>query len=107
MVASINAQLRELASVLNGPTYPGRVLAETSDPEATVDVIAKASGGDLYVFAVNTRGRGAVTAFTIQGLPARAMAEVIGEERRVEVRDGGFEDVFQPYAVHLYRIAGD
>lgn len=105
-VAAVNRQLRELAPVLNGPTYQGRVLAETSDAEATVDAIAKAGGGGVYLFAVNTRGRGAVTAFTIDGLPARATAEVIGEDRRLDVHDGKFEDTFDPYAVHLYRISG-
>jgi hypothetical protein len=104
-VAAINAQLRELAPVLNGPTYRGRVLAETSDAEVTIDAIAKVSDDDVYLFAVNTRGRGAVTAFTLQGLPAKASAEVIGEDRRLDVRDGGFEDSFKPYAVHLYRIS--
>jgi hypothetical protein len=103
-VAAINAQVRELAPVLNGPTYPGRVLAETSDREATVEALAKVSGDDVYVFAVSTRDRGAATAFTIAGLPARATAEVLGENRRIDVRDGGFEDAFKPYAVHLYRI---
>ena len=43
-------------------------------------------------------------AFDVKGLPKTGTAEVIGEGRKVPVTAGRFEDVFGPYAVHLYRI---
>jgi hypothetical protein len=43
-------------------------------------------------------------AFEVRGLPATATAEVIGENRRIAVKGGKFEDEFKAYDVHLYRI---
>jgi hypothetical protein len=48
---------------------------------------------------------GATTArFRVEGLPAKASAEVIGGERSIPVKGGAFEDSFGPWGVHLYRI---
>ena len=40
------------------------------------------------------------------GLTGRVRAEVLGEARTVEVRDGVFTDEFAPWDVHLYLIRG-
>jgi hypothetical protein len=37
-------------------------------------------------------------------LPENATAEVISEGRRIDVTGGRFEDTFDAYGVHLYRI---
>jgi hypothetical protein len=42
--------------------------------------------------------------FTVAGLSGKAKAEVLGESRTVEVRDGVFQDDFAPWGVHLYLI---
>jgi hypothetical protein len=42
--------------------------------------------------------------FTVRGIRGTPTAEVLGEKRSIPVRDGRFEDEFQPYDVHLYRI---
>jgi hypothetical protein len=42
--------------------------------------------------------------FAVRGLVGAVNAEVLGENRKLEVRDGKFNDTFQPYDVHLYRI---
>ena len=69
-----------------------------------IAVRVKRHGGATYVFAVGMRNAPTRGSFTVRGLPKAATAEVIGEERRIAVRDGHFEDGFAPYAVHLYRI---
>ena len=33
-----------------------------------------------------------------------AEAEVLGESRTLKLKDGGFDDAFGPYEVHLYRL---
>src|SRR5271157_6641260 len=43
----------------------------------------------------------------IKGLAPRTTAEVLGEQRRITIKEGRFEDHFRPYDVHLYAIATD
>lgn len=43
---------------------------------------------------------------TLPGLPGRTKAGVIGEGRKVDVRDGAFTDPFEPWEVHLYKVSG-
>jgi hypothetical protein len=43
-------------------------------------------------------------AFALEGLPAAAQVEVIGEKRKIEPADGKFKDRFGGWDVHLYRI---
>jgi hypothetical protein len=45
--------------------------------------------------------------FQVPGLAGRTRAEVLGERRSLEVRDGTFRDTFRPWDVHLYRIRRD
>src|SRR5271157_2861238 len=45
--------------------------------------------------------------FEIKGLAPRTTAEVLGEQRRITIKEGRFEDHFRPYDVHLYAIATD
>jgi hypothetical protein len=46
-----------------------------------------------------TKGR-----FTLRGIPGKAIVEVINENRQLEVNNGTFEDTFNGYEVHLYRL---
>ena len=48
------------------------------------------------------RDKAAKAAFVIKG--ARGTVEVLGENRKIPVKDGKFEDDFKPYEVHLYRL---
>ncbi len=103
-VTEINRQIRELAPILNSPTVDDAVKVTSSDPHVPVDVMCKRHDGALYLFAVAMRNQG--TTMTVE-LPAKVPARkatVIGEDRSVSVTDNQFEDVFEPYAVHLYRI---
>ena len=79
----MNRQTHALAPVLNSPT------------------IVKRHNGATYLFAVAIRKPPTTAEFTVQGLPERATAEVLGEGKRIPVRPGRFADSFEPYEVYL------
>jgi hypothetical protein len=58
----------------------------------------------MYVFAVAMGPGETEAAFTLDGLPAGAQVEVLGEYRKVEPADGKFQDRFCDWDVHLYQI---
>ena len=103
-VTAINAQIAGLAPVLNSATVQGAVQVTSSDPEVPVDAMAKRHQGATYVFAVGMRNAPATASFEVTDLPPTCTAEVLGEDRQIEVKDGRFSDEFAPYAVHLYRL---
>jgi hypothetical protein len=103
-VGAINKQVRELAPVLNGPTVADGVTVASSAAAVPVEATVKRRDGSTYVFAVGMRDGKTTATFTVAGLTGRMKAEVLGEDRTVEVRDGVFQDEFGPWAAHLYRI---
>jgi hypothetical protein len=100
-VTAINRQIAELAPVLNSPTVSDAITVESSNAEVPIASMVKRCGGATWLFAVAMRP-GSTTA-TIKVKDA-ARAEVLGEARQFEIRDGKFQDGFAPYAVHLYRL---
>jgi len=103
-VTDINAQIRELAPVLNSPTLPFGARVQSSNAEVPVDVMVKRLDGATYVFSVGMRNAATTGSFDVVGLPAQCTAEVLGEGREIPVVDGEFTDEFEPYGVHIYRI---
>lgn len=103
-VTAINRQIHELAPVLNSPTIADGVLVKSSNPGVPVHSMVKRHGGATYLFAVGMRNASTTAEFTLQNVPDRAAAEVVGEGRRLAVRRGRFVDDFRPYEVHLYRV---
>jgi Zn ribbon nucleic-acid-binding protein len=105
-VRAINKQIQELAPVLNSPTVPDGVTVVSSVAAVPVDAITKRRDDATYVFAVAMRDGTTTATFTVTGLTGRAKAEVLGENRTVELGDGVFKDEFEAWDVHLYRIRG-
>jgi hypothetical protein len=103
-VTAINAQIRELAPVLNSPNVKDGTSVISSNEQVPIDVMVKQHDGTKYVFALGMRNAPTRGTFTIRGLPAQAEAEVLGEGRSLKLNDGRFEDEFRPYDVHLYKI---
>lgn len=103
-VTDINRQVTELAPVINSATIADGVKAESSDEHTPIHAIAKRSGDATYVFSVAMYHLDATATFTVNGVGATATAEVIGEDRTIEVKNGKFRDSFGGYDVHLYRI---
>lgn len=103
-VTAVNRQIHDLAPVLNSPTVGDGATVQSSAPNVPVHCMVKRYQGATYLFAVGMRNASTTAEFTVQGLPERATAEVMGEGRRIPVRRGRFEDSLKPYEVHLYRI---
>jgi len=113
---SLHAEIRSLAPVINSPTVPDIATVKSSVPVTEPDMLsdelqaialmAKKHEGATYVFSIRMEGSPATGEFQVAGLPARATAEVLGENRSIPVRDGRFTDDFTGYQVHIYRIGG-
>lgn len=103
-VTAINGRIRDLAPVLNGPTVTDGAAVRSSDAGVPINLMVKKTPEAVYLFTVGMRHKPVRGSFTVRGLPARALAHVLDENREVEVLDGRFADDFPAYGVHLYRI---
>jgi len=111
---ALHAEIRKLAPVINSPTVPDLAQVESSVPVTEPDMLsddlaaiacmAKRYQGDTYLFTLRMEDTPATGTFRVRGLPEKAMAYVLGENRTIPVRNGSFTDEFQGYQVHLYRI---
>jgi hypothetical protein len=100
-VAAVNAQVAELAPVLNSPFVDG-VLTSTGK----VDTAVKKYNGSFYVLAGSARPESQSVTFTNE-CTAATSATVLGENRTVAVSGGKFTDSFADgTAVHLYQLNG-
>ena len=103
-VTTINQQIIGLAPVLNSPSIEGLVSVLSDNKAVPVATTAKKHNDTTYVFAVNMRGDGTITTFTVKGLKGIQTVKVIGEDRILDSRDGVFKDRFAGWDVHLYRM---
>jgi hypothetical protein len=104
-VSRVNHRIAALAPVLNSPTMVNGAKVRPVNPNAPIATMVKKHGGATYLFAVGMRDNQTKATFSIQGLSGRHTVEVLDEDRTLESTDGAFEDNFQPWDVHLYRIA--
>jgi len=102
-LTGINNQIHGLAPVLNNPTLADGVDVDSSNADVPVATMVKQHDGATYVFAVAMRDGDTNATFTVRGVQS-GKAEVIEEDRAIEVTDGRFEDAFKGYEVHLYRV---
>ncbi|MFW6155063.1 MAG: dockerin type I domain-containing protein [Planctomycetota bacterium] len=103
-VGDINWQVRSLAPVINSPTVTGAVSTSSSSPIAPVDTLVKRHNGYTYVFSVVMRDAPTTVTYTSFEFPPLAVAEVIGEDRRIPVAAGSFSDDLDGFGVGLYKI---
>jgi hypothetical protein len=108
-ITAINAQIRELAPVLNSPTVSGAATVKSASAETPVELLVKRQGNDVYLFAVAMRGNSTTAKFNLAELApgSNVRVEVLGENRQIGVTASQFSDEFQPWGVHLYRIAAN
>lgn len=102
-VTRINRQIHSLAPVLNSDARIA-VDIESEEPLIPVSAIGKRHGDDIYLFSIPLRYGKTRAVFKIPGMKGKAIAEVIGENRYIEVVDGVFEDRFGNFEVHRYRM---
>ena len=103
-VTALNEQIRMLAPELNSADIPGLVSVASSNSAAPIDLMVKAKGQTLYVFAAISRAGTATGSFTIAGMSGGGVAIVVGEGRTVKVVAGKFSDAFAASDVHIYAI---
>jgi hypothetical protein len=101
-ITAINREIHSLVPVINSRDKK----TVTKSGSASVACMAKDHDGSTWLFAVSMQNQSGQATFKLDGLPAGAVAEVLGEKRSVSVREGGLSDDFKPYEVHLYRISG-
>jgi len=77
---------------------------KSSDEKVPIDILVKRHAGTTYVFAVSMRHVPAKASFELKGIPEKAVAGIIGGDRKIEVSGGRFEDQFQGYEVKLFKV---
>jgi hypothetical protein len=103
-VTALNKQIKALAPELNSADIPSLVSVGSSNTAAPIDMMVKAHGQTLYVFAAISRTGTATGSFTIAGMSGGGTATVMGESRTVNIAAGKFSDAFAANDVHLYEI---
>jgi hypothetical protein len=105
-VSQINRQILELAPVINQPdTNDVDLVVTTSDPNVPVDTMVRSTGLHLYIFAVAMRNYSTMACFKIDPAQYQPVVDVLAEGRNLRMDSGTFSDRFDPYAVHIYRLA--
>jgi hypothetical protein len=66
--------------------------------------MVKSSGRTVYLFAVGMRDGSTEATFTFSGMNRVGPVEVLGENRTLTATNGLFNDHFNPWAVHLYKL---
>ena len=103
-VRDMNQEITSLAPVLNTAPLPTDGVVRTSNLSVPVDVMLKRQGDATYLFAVAMRDGVTTATFAVPGLPPSAVAEPLGEKRKLPVQGGAFQDEFTGYGLHLYKI---
>ena len=102
-VTKINSQIHQLAAVLNSPDIHDVVSVESGNAGVPIDIMVKHYEDTLYVFAVSMREGTATGTFTLHGIQDGEIS-VIGEDRELTLSNGMYEDLFEDYEVHLYKM---
>ncbi|MGB9602302.1 MAG: beta-galactosidase [Limisphaerales bacterium] len=103
-VKTINSQIHDLAPVLNSPKLSENPInVEWTPQQSQIAIMSRGYKGNLYLFAVAMRAIKTKATFRIL-TPVTPSVEVLYENRSINIKNGAFEDDFEPYAVHLYKI---
>jgi len=103
-ITAINAQIKELAPVLNSATVKDGASVTSSATDVPIDTLVKHNGGATYLFASAMRNGETKGTFTLAGAKGAAKVEVLGEKKSLDAKDGVFADTFNGYDIHIYKI---
>jgi len=104
-VTTFNQEITALAPALNSPSISNAVTVEVSNPAAPIATMVKLTSEATYLFAAAMRPGTNTVNFKLKTSPTGKTVEVIGENRTIPLREGGFSDRFGPWEVHLYHVA--
>jgi hypothetical protein len=79
------------------------VTVRSNVPIATM---VKLHEGTIYIFAIAMENSPSMPRFVVDGI-GDSQGRVIGEQRRISISQGAFEDSLSGYGVHLYAISDD
>lgn len=96
----LNGQIRDLAPILNSPTLNHAVTLVT---RGEIAHMVKQDATTTYVFAVNMRDEAASVKFRLD-TGAADQVTVFNEERTIEIAGAAFEDRFNRYQPHIYKL---
>ena len=94
-------EMRDLNPVLTAPTTDSLICKSPED--APVDFIVKDVDGKFVMIAVNRAKKTVRLHLAGPGISCTEV-DVYGEDRTLPVSDFSFNDVFEPYAVHIYML---
>ena len=87
-VTALNQQMKTLAPELNSADIPNLVAVSSSNPDAPIDLMVKAQGQTLYIFAAIAGPERPPGGFPIEGMSGDGSATVLGENRTFTVTAG-------------------
>ena len=68
----------------------------------TLAMMTRRAGNDLYAIVVNESTEDVQASLTVPPAFANATLHVLFEDRKIQVKQGKFDDQFKPYEVHVY-----
>lgn len=103
-VTSLNDEIQRLNPILRSHAPMRNITVTSSNESAPISMLVRSYKGCIYLFAISMRNESANATFHIPGLPSSARLAVLDENRTIHINQGGFEDSFTPYQVHIYKI---
>lgn len=105
-VKAINAEVARLAPVINSAEVKDPATARASEKNVAIAVMTRQHDGATYVFAASLSNKRSTAHLKVPASQAHTL-ELIGETRPPPTISGAgeWDDDFDAYAVHLYRIA--
>lgn len=100
-VKEINQQITSLAPILNSEGSSNYAEVKSSNSNVSIDILTKNHENINYIFVVGMRNEPAKAIFKVT---SGEQVEVIGENRTIKITNGQFDDYFEGYDVHLYKI---
>ena len=98
---ALASELRHLAPMLAAPDAPAK-LRPVHDNRG-VEVFTRVYKGDTFLIAVNPHDQWVTQTFELEGGGEQSI-EALFEDRKAQLAGDRFTDLFDPYAVHVYRI---
>ncbi len=100
-VKEINRQVTALGSILNSADSKNFAKVKAVNSAVPIDMLTKKVGNTHYIFAIGMRQESTKAIFTVK---SGDVADVLGENRKIKIKNKTFNDSFDSCGVHLYRI---
>jgi len=104
-VTALNGQITRLAPVLNSPAIPDLATAKADNSSIPIACTGRRVNGSSWIFAVPLREGAGNVSFKLKSPEDARQAEVVDEDRKLQVTQGAFQDHFDSWQVHLYRVS--